>query len=659
MRKIRNWPPKINLISEKMQFDINQMESAYKNSNFDKWERLKKKNNLELDRIQILSYFLENKLNYCIFCEDQEEDLIISHFRPPTLQRSSLHDEMHEGYWWMSYEYFNHVCICKECDYSKSNYFPVIGKKINFENKEELKKEKRLIIDPRLDYPLAHIRFLDNGLIEGKSFKGSTTIQLLNLNRDSLVKKRLEHIKYIEDFIKNYPNKNFQSIFKACSQLGFHGLTESFLISKGINKKSKTSILGVAKNYNISSYKTGFKPKFLSSINIENFLGISRLDLNLINKEKDGTVSKTPIFLIGPNGNGKTSILKAIAFPFLTTDQQEHLLKTSILSDQLTDTYYQAKFENNWFYSFHYLNNEKRLIPHENTVSFNILAYGSNRLVKKRKSKIKINNNHITPLFDHWLGLQHSYLWCANEKLVNEKLFAQICITLEDAFDLPKGSVSRENSQFYILIGKTKIDFEKLSDGYKNIILIILDIMMNFSNEASDFSECDGLVLIDEIENHLHPSWKKSICSYLQKIFPKVQFIITTHDPLVLTSVSNPTIYKVKRTQNDLKIERITLPPGKNTDQILTGELFDLESSFDQDTTFLYKQYLSSLYTHNTNESLMLENKLRDRFGTFAETSLEKMAHQLIAENTQGRYPKISADEKRIMAEKIKSKLIG
>lgn len=55
--------------------------------------------------------------------------------------------------------------------------------------------------------------------------------------------------------------------------------------------------------------------------------------------------------------------------------------------------------------------------------------------------------------------------------------------------------------------------------------------------------EIDGVLLIDEIENHLHPKWQKKVIGLIQKYFPKLQLIITTHSPFVISSVDNPKIF--------------------------------------------------------------------------------------------------------------------
>ena len=86
-----------------------------------------------------------------------------------------------------------------------------------------------------------------------------------------------------------------------------------------------------------------------------------------------------------------------------------------------------------------------------------------------------------------------------------------------------------------------------LSDGIKSTLSMIADIayrMAILNPQLLDdiLEEISGVVLIDEIDMHLHPSWQKKIISVLKKIFPKVQFIFTTHSPSILSNVSNKNI---------------------------------------------------------------------------------------------------------------------
>jgi predicted ATP-binding protein involved in virulence len=92
-----------------------------------------------------------------------------------------------------------------------------------------------------------------------------------------------------------------------------------------------------------------------------------------------------------------------------------------------------------------------------------------------------------------------------------------------------------------------KYKAEQLSGGYKTMLALVMDLAwrMVMANQKSGFKKAEdylsspAIVLIDEIELHLHPSWQQTVLPSLMSIFPGTQFIVTTHSPQVLTSVKS------------------------------------------------------------------------------------------------------------------------
>ncbi|MGM9785351.1 MAG: AAA family ATPase [Candidatus Cryptobacteroides sp.] len=89
---------------------------------------------------------------------------------------------------------------------------------------------------------------------------------------------------------------------------------------------------------------------------------------------------------------------------------------------------------------------------------------------------------------------------------------------------------------------KTSVPYRLMSDGYRNMIGMIADIAyrcikLNPALGANALLETDGLVLIDELDLHLHPQWQKKIVSWLTSCFPNIQFVSTTHSPFIVQSL--------------------------------------------------------------------------------------------------------------------------
>jgi predicted ATP-binding protein involved in virulence len=121
----------------------------------------------------------------------------------------------------------------------------------------------------------------------------------------------------------------------------------------------------------------------------------------------------------------------------------------------------------------------------------------------------------------------------------------------------------------------------QLSDGEKCLIAMVGDLArrMAIANpERSDPLEGEGIILIDEIDLHLHPKWQRMIVPRLLEVFPKCQFIISTHSPNVITHVQPDSLYLLKQTDSGIVAERPAESYGKNVDRILE-DLMGLETT--------------------------------------------------------------------------------
>ena len=102
-----------------------------------------------------------------------------------------------------------------------------------------------------------------------------------------------------------------------------------------------------------------------------------------------------------------------------------------------------------------------------------------------------------------------------------------------------------ETFEFSILQnGREPFNFQTMSMGYAAVFDIIGDLIMRM--EAQQSYDLEGLVLIDEIETHLHVELQKKIVPILMELFPNIQFVLTTHSPFILNSTPNAVVYDLE-----------------------------------------------------------------------------------------------------------------
>lgn len=100
--------------------------------------------------------------------------------------------------------------------------------------------------------------------------------------------------------------------------------------------------------------------------------------------------------------------------------------------------------------------------------------------------------------------------------------------------------------------GREPFEFSEQSDGYSSVIYIVSDLILRMDKnwlldeEISQYN-AQGIVLIDELETHLHIELQKKILPFLTKFFPNIQFIVTTHSPYILNSISNTKAYDLEK----------------------------------------------------------------------------------------------------------------
>lgn len=287
-------------------------------------------------------------------------------------------------------------------------------------------------------------------------------------------------------------------------------------------------------------------------------LRINSIDINGIGPIFNLHLDFNPHFNIicGSNGIGKTTVLECIAQTFSCN---QYSLRRNSLSDIGT-----------WSTSFANENSKanvkettiKVLRPYEQTESnynytdeaLKLVYYKTNRIL----SYVQVDSIAKDPTFHNFSFSKQTYegtsfpeikkwfinryLWSPHndslckEQLENLELAKEIFATMSRDFSFDK--VDPESFDIILNTPKGKIVLEQLSSGYISYVIVLLgiikDIEYRFKNPHICVRDFDGVLVVDEIDVHLHPELQSKIYIVLHKMLPKAQIFTSTHSPHVI-----------------------------------------------------------------------------------------------------------------------------
>jgi predicted ATP-binding protein involved in virulence len=162
--------------------------------------------------------------------------------------------------------------------------------------------------------------------------------------------------------------------------------------------------------------------------------------------------------------------------------------------------------------------------------------------------------------------------------------------------------------EYLFEINGIALPFGALSDGFRAYIGWIGDMLFHVCQGVASglkLREMRGIVMVDEIDLHLHPEWQRSVVPTLAKALPNVQFILTTHSPLVVGSLMSQNLFVLAEENGSTIVKR--LPEhvrGKSAEQILLSPYFGLESTRATPTATALSKLARSAVSGNTKASV-------------------------------------------------------
>ena len=174
---------------------------------------------------------------------------------------------------------------------------------------------------------------------------------------------------------------------------------------------------------------------------------------------------------------------------------------------------------------------------------------------------------------------------------------------------LPEGSSFEkidDNGRIWFTVNNISVTTLSLSDGYRSILALAGDLIWRlieaFPTSNDPLKEA-GVVLIDELDIHLHPTWQRVIASWLQSVFPNLQFIVATHSPLIAAGAGKDAVtYRVFKEKNgSTGIEKIENIAFQDVDSILQSRAFGMVSTYSPDAEATMNAYLELKNKSNKN----------------------------------------------------------
>jgi predicted ATP-binding protein involved in virulence len=177
--------------------------------------------------------------------------------------------------------------------------------------------------------------------------------------------------------------------------------------------------------------------------------------------------------------------------------------------------------------------------------------------------------------FVAWFRRREDY---ENEKRLEDGAFrdAQLQAVRHAVAELLPGfsdlRIRRQPMRMVVRKGRNELELPHLSDGERYLLTLGADIARRLALATPNAEEprlCSAIVLIDEIETHLHPSWQRQVVLALARAFPNCQFIISTHSPQVLSNVRPESIYLLTQEGGELNVLRPEASFGRDSNRIL------------------------------------------------------------------------------------------
>ncbi len=368
---------------------------------------------------------------------------------------------------------------------------------------------------------------------------------------------------------------------------------------------------------------------FLKKIEIKNFRCLDNIKLSF---DSEKSIRKQTI-LLGENGTGKTNLLKAIALITAGSNALGELLgnpddwiqygkdfceiKAELVTKKSEERSLSITIKRGDTLKDIIIWNQKSLTEIDDAINnatrnYFVVAYGSSRrLGEERNGKYfeDIRARNISTLFNRDSVLNPLESWAIDLDYREQKAGLEVVRQTLNSF-LPGITFKEIDKKKKQLLFNTKdgvIPLNYLSDGYQNMAAWIGDLLYRITSTFEDYKSpltARGLLLVDEIDLHLHPKWQRILLDFISKNLPNFQLIATTHSPLTAQQSDKNELFYFQRDNEQIKLKKFKgTPKNLLVNQLLMTDVFGLETDESLEVEKTKEEYKNLKNKESLNKS--------------------------------------------------------
>jgi predicted ATP-binding protein involved in virulence len=243
-----------------------------------------------------------------------------------------------------------------------------------------------------------------------------------------------------------------------------------------------------------------------------------------------------------------------------------------------------------------------------------LLAYGVNRSIKLEETKPYKDIQPVATLFGENGYLKHLKVSTTYKSVEDhfDAIKSLINRVLEEANgDENVTMIDYDANGFYFKTPSNpeeRIPTEALSEGFKSTFVWLFDTMIRIVEKGGSLenaSDITGIILLDEVDLHLHPTWQRTILGSLETLFPNIQFIATTHSPFVVQSAKKECLIALEMEKDSdnvlVKDKGITSELSYNA---IVREIFNIPFPFSREIERKMDEYREMEYAIRDNKEV-------------------------------------------------------